>query len=146
MKPLLSGTAAAIVGAIGTVVMGAAAFVPAPWNLVAGIVGFLACSLAGLAVASPKITEGKPILQGTAWALASGALGLLATAFPAIPTGWPQSIALAVAGLLAVLTGQALPALGSPSHEKLEAAVKAGAEAEAKVTGKAEALTVFREQ
>lgn len=131
MKPLISGTAAVIIGAIGTAVLAGAPFIPAPWGTVAGLVGFLACSLAGLSAAAPVFAEGKPILQGAVLTAATAALGLLSTAYPALPSGWPQSVALAVAGVLALLTGKAMPALGSPSHAALEAAKLQGVKASA---------------
>lgn len=114
-KPLLSGLAATIVGTIGTLLAAASPVLPAPWATVAGIVGFLMAALAGLSVAAPKVTEGKPVLQGVALTIATGALSMLVQFYAAIPVGWPQSIALGLAALLAWLTGAALPALGTPA-------------------------------
>lgn len=117
MKPLLSGTAASIVGALGVALAAASPFLPAPWGAVTGTVGFLAAALAGLSAKAPSITEGKPVLQGGALTVATGAFGLLLQAYPGLPPGWPQSVALAAAAVLAILTGKALPALGTPHPE-----------------------------
>jgi NaMN:DMB phosphoribosyltransferase len=112
-KPLLSGLAATILGTVGTLAAAVSPVVPAPWGALVGIVGFLLAALAGLAVAAPKVTEGRPILQGVALAAAAMVLSALERFYDVIPVGWPQSVALASAALLAVLTGKALPALGS---------------------------------
>lgn len=110
----LSGTAAAVVGIIGSIMLAAVAFIPAPWNVLVGLVGFLACALAGLAARPPEILAGKPLLQGTALTIATAVGALLQQmVLPALPPGWIQSVAYAVLGVLAWLTGRALPALGS---------------------------------
>lgn len=115
-KTLLSGTAAIVVGLVGSLVMAATPFVPTPWNVLAGLVGFLACALAGLSVKPPEVMAGRPILQGTALTAATGIGALLQQmVLPALATSpeWAQSIAYVVLGVLAWLTGRALPALGS---------------------------------
>jgi len=114
-KPLLSGTAALVVGTIGGLLATAAAFVPPPWGFVVGLVGFVAAVLAGAAAKPPSVVEGKPVLQGVALTVATSAAGLLEHFWGVIPQGWPQSLALGGAALLAFLTGRALPALGTKS-------------------------------
>ena len=140
-KPLLSGTVAVILGTIGTLAAGASALIPAPWGTLVAVVGFLLAALAGLAVAPPAVTEGKPVLQGAALAVATTALSLLSQFYAMVPVGWPQSIALAVAALLAWLTGKALPKLGTPSQAQLAAATQAGDAAAGAVVTKADAVT-----
>jgi len=139
-KPLLSGTVAVILGTIGTLAAGASALIPAPWGTLVAVVGFLLAALAGLAVAPPAVTEGKPVLQGAALAVATTALSLLSQFYAMVPVGWPQSIALAVAALLAWLTGKALPKLGTPSQAQLAAATQAGDAAAGAVVTKADAV------
>lgn len=112
-KPLLSGKAALIVGTIGGLALTAAAFIPAPYAVPVGLAGFIACVLSGLAAKPPAVVEGKPILQGGALSTATAVLGMLTQFFDAIPHGWPQGLALGAAGLLAWLTGRALPPLAS---------------------------------
>jgi hypothetical protein len=114
-KPLLSGLAATILGTVGTLAAAVSPVVPAPWGALVGIVGFLLAALAGLTVAAPKVTEGRPVLQGVALTVATGALSVLVQFYPVVPAGWPQSVALGVGALLAWLTGHALPALGATS-------------------------------
>jgi len=113
MKPILSGTAALIVGTIGGVALAASAFVPAPWGTLVALVGFIACVVAGVAAPPPKVVEGKPILQGGALTVALGIGEVLHQFIPTLPQGWPQGLALGGAGLLAWLTGRALPPLTS---------------------------------
>lgn len=142
-KPLLSGTVATILGTVGTLAAGASALIPAPWGALVAVVGFLLAALAGLAVAPPAITEGKPVLQGAALAVATTLLGLLTQFYAMVPVGWPQSIALAVAALLAWLTGKALPKLGTPSPAQLAAATQAGDAAAGAVVTKADAVAAL---
>ena len=113
MKPILSGTAAAIVGTIGGLALAASAFVPAPWGTLVGLVGFIACVVAGVAASPPKVVEGKPILQGGALTAALALGETLHQFYGSLPAGWPQGLALGGAGLLAWLTGRALPPLTS---------------------------------
>ncbi len=111
-KPLpspLSGKASIIVGTISGLALAAAAFVPSPWNTLVGLVGFVGCVLAGIAVKPPAVVAGKPILQGAALAIATTVMGLATQFYPLIPAGWPQSLALGVGGILAWLTGVAQP-------------------------------------
>lgn len=143
-KPILSGTAATIVGAIGTLLAVSVAFIPAPYNVPVGIVGFIAALLAGVAAKPPAVVEGKPVLQGTALTVAMGAAGMLEQFYTAIPPGWPQGLALGAMAALAWLTGKALPKLGSPSPETLAKADAAGDAAAAKVTDTASAADVMR--
>lgn len=138
-KPLLSGRAAAIVASVGGLLAMSAAFIPAPWGTLAAIVGFLLSGLAGLAGAAPRVTEGKPILQGGALVAGTTLLGVLVEFFGALPHGWPQGIALSVAALLAWLTGKALPPLGAPSPATVQA-LQDGAAAAAVIDSKAEAI------
>lgn len=112
-RPLLSGIAATIVGALGIALAAASPFFPDPWSVFVGIVGFIAAALAGLAARPPSVVASSPILQGAAFSLASGALTLLVQFYSVVPAGWPQSVAVGVAALLCRLTGQALPQLGS---------------------------------
>lgn len=142
-KPLLSGTASFVVGTIGGILAASSAFLPPQWSAVVAIVGFLACTLAGLASGVPKVVAGKPILQGTALALATTVFTLLGQFYAVLPQGWPQSIAIGLAGILAWLTGKALPPLGHPTPEALEAAKVAGLVASNEVSSKAEAVAVL---
>lgn len=142
-KPLLSGTAAAIVGTIGTLAAGASIVVPAPWGTLVAVLGFLAAAIAGLSAPAPKITEGRPVLQGAALTIATTVLTLLVQFYAMVPPGWPQSIALSVAALLAWLTGKAMPALGAPSQAQLAAASAAGEAAAGAVDTKAEAASTL---
>lgn len=112
-KPLLSGLAATIVGTVGTLLAATAVVLPSPWGFVVGLVGFLACALAGMSARPPAVTEGSPVIQGAALAIATTVGGLLVQFWPVIPVGWPQSIALAAAALISWLTGHALPMLGA---------------------------------
>lgn len=144
-KPLLTGLAANIVGALGVAIVAAAAVLPVPWSSVAGVVGFLCASLAGLSSPPPNFAEGKPVLQGTLLTVVGTALALLVQFYGVIPAPF-QPIALAVAAALALMTGKAMPALGSPSHATLVKAETAGAVAVANAatdakTAKLDALT-----
>lgn len=112
-KPLLSGTAALVVGTIGLIAIAASAFVPTPWGTLVALVGFCCAMLAGFAAKPPAFVAGSPLLQGTALTIAGTAATLLQTFWAAIPAGWPQSLALTAAGLLAWLTGKSMPALGA---------------------------------
>lgn len=108
-KPLLSGTAALVVGTIGGVAAAASAFIPAPWGTLVMVLGFVACVVAGVAAPLPKFAAGKPLLQGGALTVALGAAGLVEQFYTALPAGWPQSLALGAGALLAWLTGRAAP-------------------------------------
>ncbi len=108
-KPLLSGTAALVVGTIGGVAAAASAFVPAPWGTLVMVLGFIACVVAGVAAPLPKFAAGKPLLQGGALTVALGATGLVEQFYTSLPPGWPQSLALGAGALLAWLTGRAAP-------------------------------------
>lgn len=140
----LSGKAALIVGTIGGLIAAASPFIPAPWSMPVAILGFLAASLAGLGAAAPKVAEGKPVLQGGLLSAATVAMTLLVQFFAMIPQGWPQSVALGLAAILAWLTGHALPHLGSPSTAQLEEAKAVGEAAAAGVLTKAEAIAVLK--
>lgn len=144
-KAPLSGTAALIVGTVCGLATAASAFIPQPWGGLVTILGFIGCVLAGSAATPPMITAGKPVLQGTFLAIAGSLEGVLHQFYSLIPAGWPQSLALGVAALLAWLTGHALPALGSPSPAALVVAQEAGAAAVAQVAGlsKAEVVTAL---
>lgn len=120
-KPLLSGTAALVVGTIGTLAAAAAVFVPHPWGGLVAVVAFIAASLAGFAVAPPKLTEGRPVLQGGLLTGAVALLGVLAEFWSLLPPGWPQSVAAGAAALLAWLTGRALPPLGIVAGQPAQA-------------------------
>lgn len=137
-KPVISGNAAKIVGGLGTLLAAVSPLLPAvggvSLSIPAAVVGFILAALAGLSVAAPNVTEGKPILQGAALSVATAVLTLLVQFWPSVPAGWPQSAALAVAAVLAWLTGHALPKLGSPSQAPIT-----DAEASADVS-KADAL------
>ena len=112
-KPLLSGTAATIVGTVGLALAAISVALPAPWGFVAGLAGFLCATLAGLSARPPAAVEGKPVLQGAALAIVTTLGGLLVQFWSLVPAGWPQSFALAAAALISWLTGHALPMLGS---------------------------------
>jgi hypothetical protein len=144
-KPLLTGLAANIVGGLGVAIVAIAAMLPAPWSTVAGIVGFLCASLAGLSSPPPNFAEGKPVLQGGLLTVVGTVMALLVQFYGVIPAPF-QPIALAVAAALALVTGKAMPALGSPSHAALVQAETAGAVAVANAataakSDKLEALT-----
>ena len=144
MTSPLPATAAAICAALGLALAAASPLLPAPWSIPVGLLGLLLAGLGGAAVKPPTMTDGKPLLQGGALALATGALGLLSQLYGAIPAGWPQSIALVGAGAVAWLSGKALPPLGAPSHEALEAAKTAGATAALDVASKADAVAAIK--
>lgn len=112
-KPLFSGTVGAIVGTLGVLTAGASTLLPDPWNYFVGVAGVLAAALAGMSARPPTLVEGRPILQGAALVVAGGLGALLVQAWPMIPVGWPQAIALTVAAVISRLTGHALPMLGS---------------------------------
>jgi len=144
-SPLLTGAAGNIVGTLGVGLAAVAAMLPAPWGIVCAIVGFLLASLGGLSSPPPNFAEGKPILQGGILTAVTGAMGLLVQFYGVIPAQF-QPIALAVGAALALLTGKAMPALGSPSHDTLVKAETAGAVAVAQAategkTAKLESLT-----
>ncbi len=141
-KPLLSGTAALIVGLIGIIAAAVSPIIPAPWGALVGILGFLAAVLAGNAAVPPTVTAGKPILQGALLALAGSLEAVLHQFYALIPAGWPQSLAMGLAALLAWLTGKALPALGSPPPAALAAAEAAGGQAVGEVAGMSKAEVV----
>ena len=123
--PPLTGRVATVVGAIGTALASVSPALPAPWATPVAILGFLAASLAGLSLPPPSVTDGKPLLQGTLLAAATGAVGLLQTYLNVIPTGWPQSMALGIGAALAFLTGGAMPHLGASSAVVLTAPTSA---------------------
>lgn len=141
-KPLLSGTAALIIGTICGLATAASAFIPSPWGTLVAIIGFIGCVLAGTSAKPPSVTAGKPVLQGALLTIAGSLEGVLHQFYAMIPPGWPQSLALGLAAILAWLTGHALPALGSPSPAALVVAQEAGAAAVAQVTGLSKAEVV----
>jgi hypothetical protein len=124
-------------------VLAVSPMVPPPWNVAVAWAGFLAAALAGLSVHPPESMAGKPIIQGTALSVASGALTALSQLYGLVPAGWPQSVALSVAGVLAWLSGSALPALGSTVAAKQAEA--AGADAAGAVASKQAALNVMQD-
>lgn len=138
----LTGKASFIVGTIGGLLASATPFVPPPFGPLAGIVGFLLCVLAGIHTAPPKLTDGKPLLQGAALTSATVVISMLVEFYDMIPHGWPQSIALGVVAFGSWLTGRALPPLGAKA--KLEAAQAVGAAAAAQVDTKTEAIAELR--
>ena len=127
-KPLLSGTAAIVVGTIGGLAATASVFVPAPWGSLVMVLGFVACVVAGVASPMPKFAAGKPLLQGSALVGALAVSGLVEQLYTVLPAGWPQGLALGVAGLLAFLTGKAAPGPVSGGPTPVEAGVAAGAD------------------
>jgi hypothetical protein len=139
-KPLLSGTAALVVGTIGGLAATASAFVPAPWGALVMVLGFVACVVAGVASPMPKFAAGKPVLQGTALVGALAVSGLVEQLYTSLPAGWPQGLALGVAGLLAFLTGKAAPGPMTAGPSPVEVGAAAGAEV--KTSG--DAVEVFR--
>jgi hypothetical protein len=108
-KPLVSGTAAVVVGTIGGVAAAVSPMIPAPWGTLVMVLGFVAAVVAGVAAPLPKFAAGKPLLQGGALTVAVGAAGLVEQFYTALPPGWPQSLALGAGALLAWLTGRAAP-------------------------------------
>lgn len=141
-KPLLSGTAALVVGTIGGLAATASAFVPAPWSALVMVLGFVACVVAGVASPMPRFAAGKPMLQGAALAGALGVSGLVEQLYTSLPAGWPQGLALGVAGLLAFLTGKAAPGPVTAGPTPLEVGAAAGAE----VKSVGDAVRVFAEK
>jgi hypothetical protein len=149
VKPLpspLSGKASIIIGTISGLAMAAAAFVPAPWNTLVGLIGFVGCVLAGVAVRPPAVVAGKPILQGTALAIGTTVLGLATQVYPLIPVGWPQGLALGVMGILGWLTGvaQPTPLKGAAPGEQLSLGLKDGS-SDSVIDTKEKALDVMRD-
>lgn len=128
-KAPLSGTASVIVGTVGGLLIAASPMIPAPWGALAGLVGFIAAGLAGASAAAPKLTDGKPMVQGTVLTVITSLLGLFHQFYPLIPAGWIQSVALGVAGIFAWLAGKSIAPLGTPSASKLAEVKKAGEEA-----------------
>lgn len=113
----LPGRWAAVVGALGATLAGLAPALPWPDAMVpVAVLGFLLASLGGLAVAPPPITEGRPLVQGTALAVATGGVAAVTQLYPGIPDGWPKSLALAGAAILAWASGSALPHLGATAN------------------------------
>lgn len=106
-------TTSSVIGVLGSLVLAAAAIVPQPFGVAVGLVGFLLSSIAGLSVPAPSISAGKPILQGAALAVATGLFGLVSQLYQQVPVGIWQSVTLFGIGVLAWLTGSALPALGA---------------------------------
>lgn len=143
-KPLLSGTAALVVGTIGGLAATASAFIPAPWSALVMVLGFVACVVAGVASPMPKFAAGKPMLQGAALAGALGVSGLVEQLYTVLPAGWPQGLALGVAGLLAFLTGKAAPGPMLAPAGPTPVEVGAAAGAEVKTVG--DAVRVFAER
>ena len=141
-KPLLSGTAAIVVGTIGGLAATASVFVPAPWGSLVMVLGFVACVVAGVASPMPKFAAGKPLLQGSALVGALAVSGLVEQLYTVLPAGWPQGLALGVAGLLAFLTGKAAPGPVSGGPTPVEAGVAAGAD----VKSVGDAVKVFAEK
>lgn len=141
-KPLLSGTAALVVGTIGGLAATASVFVPAPWGSLVMVLGFVACVVAGVASPMPKFAAGKPLLQGSALVGALAVSGLVEQLYTVLPAGWPQGLALGVAGLLAFLTGKAAPGPVSGGPTPIEAGVAAGAD----VKSVGDAVKVFAEK
>jgi hypothetical protein len=113
--PPLTGVYAKVAGILGTAAAAVAPILPAMYQAPVAVLGCLACAFAGLVATPPAIAEGKPLVQGAALTATTTALTLLQQYGAAIPPGWPQSVAGAVAGLLAWATGHALPRLGSPA-------------------------------
>ena len=114
-KPLLSGTAAIIVGAVGGVVVAASAFLPDPWSKVAMVVGFIVCVVAGVAAPMPTFSAGKPLVQGAGLTVALALSTGLEQFYHLIPEGWPRSLAFGLAALLAFLAGKSAPSFASAS-------------------------------
>lgn len=140
-KPLLSGPAALVVGTVGGLAATASAFVPAPWGALVMVLGFVACVVAGVASPMPRFAAGKPVLQGAALAGALVVSGLVEQLYTVLPAGWPQGLALGVAGLLAFLTGKAAP---GPAVSAGPSPVEVGASAGVEVKSAGDAVEVFR--
>jgi hypothetical protein len=140
----LTGKASFIVGTIAGLVLTGSAFLPSPWSLVVGWVGFIGCVLAGLVAKPPQAVAGKPLVQGAALTAVTGILGVLVQFYPLIPAGWPQGVAFGVAGILSWLAGVSLPSLGhAPTVEQQTQALTAGDAAGAAVDSKEKALDVL---
>lgn len=142
-KPLLSGPAALIVGTLGGLAATASVFVPAPWNSLVMVLGFIACVVAGVAAPLPRFAAGKPVLQGAALTGALAVTGLVEQLYTSLPAGWPQGLALGVAGLLAFLTGRAAP---GPSLPAGPTPAQVGEAAAGEVKSVGDAVKVFAEK
>jgi hypothetical protein len=139
-KPILSGTASTVVGAIAVGVSALVGVLPAPWGGLAGVVGVILATLAGVAAPASGVTDGKPVLQGTALTIALALAAGLESMWGAIPDGWPQSVALSVMAIAAWLTGKSMPALGNPNAAKARTEAELAASA---VHDKASAIAVL---
>lgn len=143
-KPLLSGTAAIVVGTLGGLAATASVFIPAPWGSLVMVLGFVACVVAGVASPMPKFAAGKPLLQGSALVGALAVSGLVEQLYTVLPAGWPQGLALGVAGLLAFLTGKAAP--GPVTAPAGPTPAQVGELAGAQVASVGDAVKVFAEK
>lgn len=108
---------AALLGVLGTAL--AAAGPALPWADAAypvAVLGWLTATVGGLSAAPPRLTEGRPLVQGTFLTVATVALVVLHELAPSIPAGWPQSVATAAGALLLWATGGAMPHLGATAN------------------------------
>ncbi len=142
-KPLLSGTAALVVGTLGGLAATVSAFVPSPWGSLVMVLGFVACIVAGVASPMPRFAAGKPMLQGSALVGALAVSGIVEQLYTSLPPGWPQGLALGVAGLLAFLTGKAAPGPAVPAGPS---PAQVGELAGAEVKSVGDAVKVFAEK
>lgn len=139
-KPILSGTASTVVGALAVGVAALTGILPAPWGGLAGAIGLILATLAGVAAPASPVTDGKPVLQGVALSVALALAAGLESMWSSIPEGWPQSVALAVMAIGAWLTGKSMPALGNPNAAKARTEAELAASA---VHDKASAIAVL---
>jgi hypothetical protein len=103
-----------IAGVIGVLLsMGAVAIIPPPWGILVSIVGVVLATLAGLAAKPLEVTGGSAVLQGTALAVVTFIFTAVQQFYSVVPEKF-QPIVWGILAVLGVLTGKALPALGSP--------------------------------
>jgi hypothetical protein len=144
MPPSIPPVVAHVLSVLGVAVAALAPVLPANLQAPVAIVAMTLASLGGGALTPPALTAGSPKLQGALLTFAGTVLGVLTQFYAMIPAGLFQSLALTAVALLCYLTGRAMPALGSPSHDQLAAATAAGASASAAVTDKASAVAELK--
>jgi hypothetical protein len=113
VPPAWGGQALRIAGMVGVgLSMVATVVIPAPWGVLVAIVGVTVATLAGFAAKPPNFTGGSPVVQGAALTVATTVFTGAAKVYESLPPSW-QPVVWGVLAVLGVLTGKALPALGS---------------------------------
>ena len=107
----------ALMGVLGSALAGASAALPWPEATTpVAWAGFILAGLGGLAGQPPAFAEGKPLVQGVWLTVCSTGLLAFQQFQGQVPAGWPQSLALFGAGLLAWAGGMPLPHLGATAN------------------------------